>query len=90
MRSRRSILKGMAAVMTAVAAGSEARGEAEALIRSIGYDASSQTLTVVLAGGRTLRYLRVPERVYRDFQASKSKSAFYARNIQGRYEFTSR
>lgn len=90
MQSRRDILTGLAAVLAAAAPVRRAFGVADVLIRSIGYDAPTQTLTVSLVNGRTLRYLRVPEQVYRDFQASKSKSAFYARYIQGRYEFTSR
>jgi len=58
------------------------------MIRSIAYDARTQTLTVVMAkDGRTYRYLRVPDKVYRDFAAAKSKGTFYLLYIKGRYEF---
>lgn len=61
------------------------------MIRSIAYDAATQTLTVVLAkDGRTYRYVRVPENVYRDFQAAKSKGTYYLLHIKGRYEFSAK
>lgn len=59
------------------------------MIRSIAYDAATQTLTVVMAkDGRAYRHLRVPEKVYRDFMAAKSKGTFYLLHIKGRYEFS--
>lgn len=64
--------------------------ENTSLIRSFEYDAQTQTLTIVLAkDGRKYRYLRVPEKVYRDFLAAKSKGTFYLLYIKGRYEFRS-
>ncbi|MCX7818626.1 MAG: KTSC domain-containing protein [Kiritimatiellae bacterium] len=73
---------------TAGAHASEPVPEAGSLIRSFSYDAKTQTLTIVMAkDGRAYRYLRVPEKVYRDFQAAKSKGAFFLLYIKGRYEF---
>lgn len=84
----------MALGLTALVAGLAPRGaadEANSMIRSIAYDAATQTLTVVMAkDGRTYRYSRVPEKVYRDFQMAKSKGTFYLLYIKGRYEFTAK
>ncbi len=67
---------------------SESGGDAASMIRSFEYDPKTQTLTIVMAkDGRTYRYLRVPEKVYRDFLAAKSKGTFYLLYIKGRYEF---
>jgi len=66
----------------------ETDGENSSMIRSFAYDAKNQILTIVLAkDGRSYRYLRVPEKVYRDFLAAKSKGTFYLLYIKGRYEF---
>lgn len=66
----------------------ESGADNASMIRSFDYDPKTQTLTLVMAkDGRAYRYLRVPEKVYRDFLAAKSKGAFYLLYIKGRYEF---
>jgi hypothetical protein len=88
MHSRRQVLGWLAAFATAGALAARAADDSS-MIRSIAYDAASQTLTVVMAkDGKTYRYSRVPEKVYRDFQAAKSKGTYYLLHIKGRYEFS--
>jgi hypothetical protein len=89
MISRRYVLGWLCAGAATAAMPGLAADESSSMIRSIAYDAATQTLTVVMAkDGRTYRHLRVPEKVYRDFQASKSKGTFYLLHIKGRYEFS--
>lgn len=88
MSSRRAWMA--AVLLMGMSAGTRAADESGAgtLIRSFSYDAATQTLTIVMAkDGRTYRYLRVSEKVYRDFLAAKSKGTFYLLYIKGRYEY---
>lgn len=94
-------MKALCAMLVAAAlgAGSFAGGIARAaepaaaaassgtMFKSIAYDRATQTLTVVMAkDGRAYRHLRVPEKLYKDFENAKSKGAFYLLYIRGKYE----
>ena len=91
MTSRRRILAWIAALVAAGVRPGRTADDSASMIRSVAYDAATQTLTVVMAkDGRTYRHLRVPEKVYRDFMAAKSKGTFYLLHIKGRYEFSAK
>jgi hypothetical protein len=54
-------------------------------IRSVGYDASSQTLEVELSDGTTWEYSRVPSEVQRRFMAAPTMISYYRDNIEEDY-----
>lgn len=54
-------------------------------LRSIGYDASSQTLEVEFHDGGVYQYHGVPLRVYEDLMRSDSLGQFLHRNVKGNY-----
>jgi hypothetical protein len=56
-------------------------------IRAAGYDASTQTLRLRYAGGRTYDYLNVPLDVFDDFLAASSKGQFVNWNIKPNYAY---
>lgn len=90
-QSRRQILGWLPAIAVLCTLPGRAADDASSMIRSIAYDAGSQTLTVVMSkDGRSYKYLRVPEKVYRDFQAAKSKGTYYLLHVKGRYEFSAK
>lgn len=61
--------------------------ESEA-IRSIGFDAQTQTLEIEFTNGSVYRYYAVPEGVYiRFMQPHCSKGKFFNGFIFGKYEF---
>jgi hypothetical protein len=51
-------------------------------IRSIGYDASSQTLEVELSDGAIWQYSRVPSETHRRLMAAPSVVSYYRDNIE--------
>jgi YD repeat-containing protein len=54
-------------------------------IRSVGYDASSQTLEVELSDGSIWQYTRVPPEVHRRFLAAPTMGSYYRDNIEEDY-----
>jgi hypothetical protein len=46
-------------------------------ITSLGYDRDSKILEVVLINGAIYQYLNVPEEIYGDFLAAKSKGTYF-------------
>ena len=54
-------------------------------IRSIGYEASSQTLEVELADGSIWQYAKVPSEVHRRLMAAPSMVSYYRDNVEEEY-----
>ncbi|HEY7759746.1 MAG TPA: KTSC domain-containing protein [Burkholderiales bacterium] len=54
-------------------------------IRSIGYEASSQTLEVELADGSIWQYSKVPSEVHRRLMAAPSMVSYYRDNVEEEY-----
>lgn len=51
------------------------------------YDAGQKCLDVKYRSGRIYRYLDVPDKIYRDYQASYSKGEFLNAVIKKNFEF---
>ncbi len=56
-------------------------------IEQIGYEDSTQELSVRFKGGAVYVYQSVPGVVWADFIGSESKGKFLNENIKGQYEF---
>lgn len=56
-------------------------------LRSVGYDAATQTLEVEFHGGRIYRYDGVPESVYRGLMAAASHGSYFHANIRNKYPY---
>ena len=54
-------------------------------LRSVGYDASAQTLEVELSDGSIWQYSKVPGEVHRRFMAAQSMVSYYRDNIEEEY-----
>ena len=54
-------------------------------IRTVGYDASSQTLEIELSDGTIWEYSRVPSEVHRRFMAAPTMISYYRDNIEEDY-----
>jgi hypothetical protein len=54
-------------------------------IRSVGYEASSQTLEVEMSDGTIWQYARVPTEVYRRLLAAPTIASYYRDNIEEDY-----
>jgi hypothetical protein len=54
-------------------------------IRSVGYEASAQTLEVELADGSIWQYSRVPSETHRRLMAAPSMVSYYRDNIEEEY-----
>jgi len=54
-------------------------------IRSVGYDANSQTLEVELSDGSIWQYSKVPSETQRRFMAAPSMISYYRDNIEEDY-----
>ena len=54
-------------------------------VRSIGYEAGSQTLEVELTDGSIWQYTRVPSEVHRRLVAAPSVVSYYRDNIEEEY-----
>ena len=87
-----------AALLLAVGAAGMARADAKAdqaaatagssMIKDIRYDAAAETLTVTMVKDNAVyEYRRVPEKIYKDFVAAKSKGTYFLLHIKGQYEF---
>ncbi len=62
-----------------------ARKSAPSQIRSVGYEASSQTLEVEMSDGTIWQYTRVPSEVYRRLMAAPTIASYYRDNIEEDY-----
>jgi KTSC domain-containing protein len=56
-------------------------------IRSIGYDATNETLEVEFHSGGVYQYLNVPEPVYSELMSASSKGSYLNSQIKTRYQF---
>jgi hypothetical protein len=54
-------------------------------IRSVGYEAGSQTLEVEMSDGTIWQYTRVPTEVYRRFMAAPTIASYYRDNVEEDY-----
>jgi YD repeat-containing protein len=54
-------------------------------IRSVGYDASGQSLEVEMSDGTIWQYSRVPPEVYRRLLAAPTIASYYRDNIEDEY-----
>jgi hypothetical protein len=54
-------------------------------IRSIGYEAGSQTLEVEMSDGTIWQYSKVPSEVYRRLLAAPTIASYYRDNIEEEY-----
>ncbi len=55
------------------------------LVKGAKYDAASETLDIVLNGGKSYQYTGVSQKVYDDFMSADSKGSFYTANIKGKF-----
>lgn len=63
----------------------ERKKVSSSLIRSIGYEASSQTLEVEHTDGSVWQYSRVPGEVHRRLVAAPSIVSYYRDNVEDEY-----
>ena len=56
-------------------------------IAAVGYDASSQTLTIEFRSGGTYEFYDVPEGVYVAFLKASSHGRYFQSEIRGRYRY---
>lgn len=58
------------------------------MIKEVGYDAATQTLTVTFASSNeTYAYKNVPEEVYQGLMQAESKGTYFRENIKDKFEF---
>lgn len=70
------------------AGGSDLQKVESSLIDYVGYDAASETLTVVFTTtGETYVYQKVPEKTYKSLMSAKSKGQYFTKNIKNKYDF---
>jgi len=55
-------------------------------IASLGYDPARETLEVEFRSGNVYRFFDVPEEVYKDLLAARSKGRYFGSFIRGRYD----
>jgi hypothetical protein len=51
------------------------------------FDAENETLTITYTSGQTYRYLGVPEKVYKELNASRLQGRYLRFFIKDKYEF---
>lgn len=56
-------------------------------LRSVGYDAESETLEVEFQSGKIYRYHGVPAETHEWLMRAPAKGVFFNRKIEGHYEF---
>ena len=56
-------------------------------IVDMAFDAQKGTLTIKYTSGQTYRYTRVPEKVYKELNASLIQGRYLRFFIKGKYEF---
>ena len=54
-------------------------------LRSVGYDAASQTLEIAFHNGGVYQYLNVPESVYQALMKASSHGQYFHHNIRNTY-----
>lgn len=55
------------------------------MLRSAGYDPTSQTLELEFAARTVYQYRDVPEFIFRALLKAESKGTFFAKSIEGRF-----
>ena len=56
-------------------------------MRSVGYDAQSQTLEIEFQSGAVYEYLGVPREVHQELMSAESKGQYFNSEIRDDYEF---
>lgn len=56
-------------------------------LRSVGYDAATETLEVEFTGGGVYEYRSVPEAVYQALLSAPSLGTYFHENIRDRYPY---
>lgn len=56
-------------------------------VARIGYDETSQVLSVEFTSGITYNYYDVPETIFQQMQSASSKGQFLARSVKGVYRY---
>ena len=56
-------------------------------MRSVGYDAQSQTLEIEFQSGAVYEYLGVPREVHQELMSTESKGQYFNSEIRDDYEF---
>lgn len=56
-------------------------------LRSVGYDANTQTLEVTFKDGGTYQYYGVPHHVYQGLMSAGSKGGYLANRVKGVYRY---
>lgn len=56
-------------------------------IRSVGFDAESETLEVEFTSVSVYQYYGVPESVHKTFMTAKSHGSYFAKHIRDKYRY---
>ncbi|MDO5819636.1 MAG: KTSC domain-containing protein [Methanobrevibacter sp.] len=56
-------------------------------LNEVGYDSTSQILTIRFNNGTVYEYYHVPEQVYNGLMFAGSKGSYHHRNIRGHYSY---
>jgi hypothetical protein len=56
-------------------------------LRSVGYDAGSQTLAITFVSGSTYEYSGVPRSVYEGLLSAPSKGSYFNTHVKGQYSY---
>jgi len=62
-------------------------GVVSAVLRSIGYDATTKTLEAELNNGKVYRYYDVPVKVYEGLMAAESHGRYFNTYIRAQYRY---
>jgi len=57
------------------------------VVTGFSYDSETSTLSVTYVSGGTYVYKNVPERLYKEMKAYRSKGSFLKHYIKGKFEF---
>ena len=56
-------------------------------LKSVGYDANSQTMEVTFRDGGVFHYFQIPETVYRRLLEAVSKATYFKNRVRPNYKF---
>ncbi|MFF7055934.1 KTSC domain-containing protein [Achromobacter spanius] len=57
-------------------------------VKSVGYDAASETLEIEFNNGSVYQYFDVPERIYSELMSADSVGGYLAAHVKGIYRFS--
>lgn len=57
------------------------------VVSDFSYDSETSTLTITYVSGTTYAYKNVPERLYKEMRAYRSKGSFLKHYIKGKFKF---